>query len=52
MLRDDRGSREIGDILSRNPDTDQKAIMQAVTDRAPIRWGRILPILHLWQSLP
>ena len=51
MLRDDRGSREIGDIRSRNLGADQKAIVQALTFRAPVRWAHIPPILHLWQSL-
>ena len=51
MLRDDRGSREIGDILSRNSGADQKAIVQVLAFRAPVRWGRIRPILHHWQSL-
>ena len=51
MLRDDRVSREIGDIRSRNLGADHKAIVQALTNRAPVRWRRIQPILHLWQPL-
>ena len=51
MLRDDRASREIGDILSRNSDADQKAIEQALSNCTRIKWWRTPPMLQLWQAL-
>ena len=49
MYTDDYLSREIRDILSRKPDATHKEIVQALTYRARLKWGRIPPAVQLWQ---
>jgi hypothetical protein len=49
MYADDYLSREIRDILSRKPDATHKEIVQALTYRARLKWGRIPPAVQLWQ---
>jgi hypothetical protein len=49
MFNDDYLSREIRDILSRKPDADRKEVVQALIYRARLKWGRIPPIVQLWQ---